>query len=141
MQPHGMTDYLHRREIVVEIGLAVLGWNSVIAGTLAASDVADIPIAQEAAPALVSAGALVGVVATTTLLGQRRLLAAPLRAQDEEELVTADIVLAVGVRDLLATTMLMTVLAAFMTLFLPDPTWWLVATFTPTRLSLVRRTA
>lgn len=134
MQPHGMADYLHRREIAVEVGLAVLGWASVVAGTLALTDRVDIPVSDATSPALVLAGALLGVVATTTLVGQRWLLAAPLRAQDEDELVAADIVLAVGLRDLFLMTISMTALAASTTLFLPGRAWWLPVTFTAATL-------
>lgn len=130
MQPHGMTDYLHRREIVVEIGLAVLGWTSLVVAALAFTHGVDVPITDDTASILVVVGALLAVVATTTLLGQRRLLAAPLRAQDEDELVSADIVLAVGLRDLLAITISISIVAAGMTLFLPGRTWWLVTIFT-----------
>lgn len=134
MQPHGMAEYLHRREIAVEIGLAVLGWASVVAGTLALTNRVDIPVSHETGLALVLAGALLGVVATTTLVGQRWLLTAPLRAQDEDQLVAADIVLAVGLRDLFVMTISATPLAASTTWFLPDRAWWLPATFTAAAL-------
>ncbi|MBA2717433.1 MAG: hypothetical protein H0U51_10340 [Propionibacteriales bacterium] len=130
MQPHGMTDYMHRREVVAEVGLAVLGWVSVAVGALVLANLVDIPMSGDNAAALVLAGALLALVATTTIVGQRRLLAAPLRAQDEDGLICADIILAVGLRDLLATTMAMTVLVAWTTFFLPGRDWWLVATFT-----------
>lgn len=129
MQPHGMTDYLHRREVVAEVGLAVLGWASVAVGTLVLTDLVDIPISGDNAAALVVAGALLSLVATTTILVQRRLLAAPLHAQDEDGLICADIILSVGLRDLLAITMAMTLLVTWTTLFLPGRDWWLVATF------------
>lgn len=129
MQPHGITDYMHRREIAAEMGLGVLGWTSLIAGTLMLTSLADIPVSDDTAAALTFAGALLALVTTASLLGQRQLLAAPLRAQDEDELITADIVLAVGLRDLLAMTISITVLTAFTTLYLPDRAWWLVVVF------------
>lgn len=134
MQPHGMTDYLHRREIAVEVSLAVLGWASVVSGTLASTNRVDVPVSDATGLALVLAGALLGFVATTTLVGQRWLLTTPLRAQDEDQLVAADIVLALGLRDLFVMTISMTGLAACTTWFLPDTAWWLPATFTAAAL-------
>jgi hypothetical protein len=75
------------------------------------------------------AGALLAVVATTALVGQRWLLRAPLLARDEDELVTADVVLAMGLRDLLAATAATSTTAAFIALFAPRHAWWLVAMF------------
>jgi hypothetical protein len=72
MQPHGMTDYLHRREIVVEVGLATLGWSSVVVGIVTLDDVVDISMTDNTAATLIVAGALLAVVATTALLGLRR---------------------------------------------------------------------
>jgi hypothetical protein len=75
------------------------------------------------------AGAVLAVVATTALLGQHWLLGAPLRARDRDELITADVVLAMGLRDLLAATVAMSSTATLIALFAPDPAWWLVAMF------------
>ena len=47
MQPHGMTDYLHRREIAVELGLAAFGWASVMVGSLALSTLVGISMPDE----------------------------------------------------------------------------------------------
>jgi hypothetical protein len=129
MQPHGMTDYRHRREILVECGLAAFGWGCLVVGTASLDDFVGMSMADETAVAMTLAGAALALVATTALLGQRWLLGAPLRARDEDELVAADVALAMGLRDLLAVMLANTTTATFITFWAPGRTWWLVATF------------
>jgi hypothetical protein len=129
MQPHGITEYLHRGEILVEISLGVLGWVCAIVGALGLTNTIDGTAIRHAAPSMLLVGGIVAVVATTTLFGQRRLVAAPLRADNATGLLIADIVLALGLRDLLAVTVSTAALAAWMAVWLPDPAWWLVAVF------------
>lgn len=120
---------MHRREIVVELGLAALGWGSLVVGIMRLDDLVGTSMADDTAAVLISAGSLLAVVATTALLGQRRLLGSPLRVRDQDELVTADVVLAMGLRDLLAATVATSTTATFMALFAPDRASWLVAMF------------
>jgi hypothetical protein len=129
MHPHGMTQYLRRREIGVESAIAALGWGSAIVGAVVLTDVVRIPIVGGGARPLVVIGVLWATVATTTLLVQRRLVAAPLRAADADGLAAAEIVLMLGLQDLLHATVMTTVMAAWMTAWLPGRTWWLVAFF------------
>jgi hypothetical protein len=107
-----------------------LGWKpKPLAGIMRLGDFGGTYMADNTAEVLVAAGPLLAAVATTALLGQRWLLVAPLRARDQDELITADVVLAMGLRDLLAATLAMSMTATFMTLFAPDRAWWLVAMF------------
>jgi hypothetical protein len=129
MQPHGMTEYLHHREILVEVSLGVLGWVCAVAGALALLNIIDVAVIRHTAPSMLLVGGVVAVVATTTLFGQRRLVAAPLRADNEAGLLTADIILALGLRDLLAVTVSTAATAGCMAAWLPDRAWWLVAVF------------
>jgi hypothetical protein len=102
---------------------------SVAVGGLVLTGLASLPNVEETAPSMVFAGAILAFVATTSLLVQRRLVVAPLRAADEDGLVTADVVLAVGLRDLLAVTVTTMAMVAWMTVFLPDRRWWLVVLY------------
>jgi hypothetical protein len=108
---------------------AALGWGSAIVGAVVLTDVVRVPIVGDGARPLVVIGVLWATVATTTLLVQRRLVAAPLRAADADGLAAAEIVLMLGLQDLLHATVMTTVMAAWMTAWLPGRTWWLVAFF------------
>jgi hypothetical protein len=128
MQRHGLVQCIQPREIALEVGVGVLGWVSAAVGGLVLIGVASLPAVEETAPAMVFEGAILAFVATTSVLVQRRLVVAPLRA-DEDGLVTADVVLAVGLRDLLAVTVTTMAMVAWMTVFLPDRGWWLVVLY------------
>jgi hypothetical protein len=129
MQRHGLVEYIQPREIALEVGVGLLGWVSAAVGGLVLTGVASLPAVEETAPALVLEGAILAFVATTSVLVQRRLVVAPLRAADEDGLVTADVVLAVGLRDLLTVTVATMAMVAWMTVFLPDRRWWLVVLY------------
>lgn len=77
MQPHGMTEYLHRGEILIEVSLGVLGWLCAIVGALALTDAVEGSAIRHAAPSMLLVGGVVAGVATTTLFGQRRLVWLP----------------------------------------------------------------
>jgi hypothetical protein len=129
MQRHGLVEYIQRREIALEVGVGLLGWVSAAVGGLVLTGLASLPAVEETAPSLLFEGAILAFVATTSVLVQRRLVVAPLRAADEDGLVTADVVLAVGLRDLLTVTVATMAMVAWMTVFLPGRGWWLVALY------------
>ena len=60
MQPHGMTDYLHSREIAVELGLAAFGWGSVMVGFASLGDFVGLSMADETAVAMCAVWAFAG---------------------------------------------------------------------------------
>lgn len=136
MQPHGVTEYMRHRELGVEVAVGLLGWVGAAVGGLVLTGLVSLPSIQDAAPSLVLTGALLALVATTSLLVQRGLVAAPLRAADQDGLVTADVVLAVGLRDLLAVTVATMTMATWMTLYLPDRSWWLVVGYAVTSVTV-----
>ncbi len=69
-------------------------------------------------------GAFVGAVSAAALLLQRRLLSSPLRADDEDLLVVKDIILALGLRDLLVAAGTAPLFAWYMVLTWLDLAWW-----------------
>lgn len=121
LQPHGLTDYLRRREIGVEIGFTVLGVAACLAGGTALVG-HDWQLAT--AWLAVVLGAFVGAVSAAALLLQRRLLASPLRADDEDLLVVKDIILALGLRDLLVAAVVAPLFAWYIVLTWLDLAWW-----------------
>jgi hypothetical protein len=129
MQRHGLVEYIQRREIALEVGVGLLGWVSAAVGGLVLTGLASLPAVEDSAPSMIFEGAILAFVATTSVLVQRRLVVAPLRAADEDGLVTADVVLAVGLRDLLTVTVATMAMVAWMTVFLPDRGWWLVVLY------------
>lgn len=98
LQPHGLTDYLRSRDIGLEVGSIVLGALAFAGGVWAVLLSGRAPGAGWLALVL---GTLVAGVSITALVLQRSMLRSPLRADDEDLLVVNDIVLAIGLRDLM----------------------------------------
>lgn len=75
MNPHRMSDSLHRCVIVVEVCVAALGWVSLGFGDFVLTSTVDGAISSDTASTLMLVGALLSVVAFTTLRRKRPSLA------------------------------------------------------------------
>ena len=129
LQPHGMTDYLHVRQIGLEIGLALLGWLSVAVWVSRLAGVVNLPVDNSTAVGLALVGGLLAVPPSAALLLQSRLLAAPRPAHDRGELIVADITLARGLSDLYFTGISAIGPAVVVVALLPGRPWWLVGAY------------
>jgi small-conductance mechanosensitive channel len=89
-------------------------------------------------------GALVMTAAVTVLLLQRRLLNAPIPAGDESQLVVNDVILAIGLNDLVAGAFMTTVFAGYVAVLVLGSYWYLIpyvaAVFLVSRLVFYRKT-
>ena len=145
LSPHAVTDYLARPQILTEMALAGLGALSVAAAGVDMAGWWSLPAASESAVrALLVTGVIAGVVSTSVLFLQPWLVRAPLRAEDETQLVVADLTLARGMEDLYLAAILTSFTAAWMLLWAPDMAWWMLVVWLlpmPASLALSRRCA
>lgn len=121
LMPHGLSEYLYPRQLAVEVGLAVVGWTSVVIG------LGMLPASLGTGPGapLVLAGALMGLTSTVAVVLQKRLLSAPLTAADSDDLIVADVVLARALQDLFAATMSTLGVATVLLVVAPLGSWWI----------------
>lgn len=131
LQPHGMADYLNRRELTVEVGLAVVGWVSVTIAVIAAVGTPSWSWLGEPFPVggLALAGGVLAVVCTLSVVLQRRLVSAPLTATDTDDLIVADVVLVRALRDLHWVTAAAATTATVLLMFVPDFSWQVLGAF------------
>ncbi len=137
LQPHGLSDYLPWRVIATEVGLAVLGWSGCIAGVAALSELLDVTWSNPAAGTLVFAAGTLAFVATTALVLQLRLAAAPQQAGSPEDLVVGDVVLAWSLRDLYFATAAAAGFSATIMWWMPDRSWSLIILYTAVVLPVI----
>ncbi len=123
LQPHGLRDYLRRRDLMAESTFAVVGAAASIAGLAV---VARDGTGADRGWLAVVLGALMASAAGTVLLLQRRLLAAPIPAGDSSELVVNDVILALGLRDLVGAAFFATFFAGYTAVLVVLPFWYII---------------
>ncbi len=129
MQPRGMTDYLDRKQLGIEVGFALIGWTSALAWGVVLVGQADLGVTRLAAALLALSAVFLAAPPSVALLLQKRLLSLPHPAQHRDELIVADVVLARGLSDLYTAGVSCAVSAPIAVAFMPNRPWWLVGVY------------
>lgn len=127
LQPHGLRDYLRGYELATEATCAVLGFAAVVVGLIVLRDNA---AAQDSVGWIVVIfGAFAGGSAVIAWALERRLLSKPAAAGNESQLVVNDVVLAIGLRDLVGVVTTTTYFAGYLALLALNAAWWLIGLY------------
>jgi hypothetical protein len=121
LQPHSLSDYLPRRVIVAEVTNGLLGLVAFVCGQV-------LLWAHVGSASTAVVGAVLGLgvcaVSVLAMLLQRRLLRSPARAQGLADLVTHDVLLAMGLRDLAGVPLSTSLMCGYGFLLWADvPSW------------------
>lgn len=128
LQPHGLRDYLRGYELATQETCAVLGIASVAVGLLIV--LRDNAAAHDSVGWIaVIFGALAGGSAVIAWALERRLINTPAAAGNESQLVVNDVVLAIGLRDLVGAATTTTCSAGYLALLALNATWWLIGLY------------
>lgn len=126
LQPHTLSAYLRRRELAVEVLGLIVGLAACVEGVV-------LFATERTARSTALLALVLGLVMTATsalaLLIQRRLVRAPVRAVEPSDLVTHDIRLAIGLRDMVAVPITTTLMCTYAFLLWLDLPFWMPFAF------------
>ncbi len=123
LQPHGFDDYLRRRYLVAQIICLVGGAAGFVAGaTILLSGAGGESTFHGWLAA--SLGLLMFLVSTAALVCQRRLLRAPMLAENESDLVANDIALSTGLLDVTLAVAITLFQSGWVVVLSLDLPWW-----------------
>ncbi|MDX6308629.1 MAG: hypothetical protein QOI06_1675 [Nocardioidaceae bacterium] len=126
-----LPDYLPGQELATEWALVGVGGFTVLMAAATALGWTSIPIGDDAVLWMFALGAVTMVAAATALVLQRIIVESRSPAMNEDELVVADVLRALVVRDLAAMAGVTVATATWFVLWSAVHPGWLVAVYTP----------
>lgn len=124
LQPHGLRDYLRGYELAIQAVCGLVGLAGLVGGIL-------LVLRDDSAHDFggwvdIGFGVLAGGAALTAFVLERRLLATPAAAGNESQLIVNDVILAIGLRDLVGVAALTTYGAGYAALIAINTNFWLI---------------
>lgn len=126
LQPRSLSQYLPRREIAAQMILAFLGAVGIVLACLLAFGLIPISTDSNAVPSLLLVGIVLLAVSGGSLILERALTMAPVRGSHPEQLVIADVNLAIGLLDLVRASLGSAVMAFLELTFVDHRAAWVV---------------